>query len=359
MQDSRKSKVTKVEIPEPESKPLTSSQIITATLVQPEVSDKQDEAPEMSCDTNKNYAKNINRIINGTKVSKKLNLGGNGSVRKVKKPWESCNEAKSTCDSDSNTNNTDGESVNSEASSSRTQKVFSEDCPIENIAERIKKRKTHTEIRYNNNTEDFVRRSSRKRATAVHYVTEDFESFDDNSDVEDEPPKRKRARKTAPKLEKIKQVVENSPSKMISGPPELTMEAPQKKRRGRKPTKKPIEVKSSSTENDSFEAGEKSTNASSCDDEIISEQKRIEMQLLQEKKDRELAERLQAQFNEWESMAGRTRNSRRVFEGGNEEVLGLELGKRSRRNVDPQSSKQANQTKSGRCQRRPQQGVLK
>ncbi|XP_033209906.1 E3 ubiquitin-protein ligase RNF169-like [Belonocnema kinseyi] len=358
IQDSRMSKVTQVEISEPESKPVTSTQITTATLVKPQVSDKLDQAPDMSFDTNKNYAKNINKIINGTKLSKKLNLESNEGVEKAKKSWESCNEPKSTCDSDDpDANNTDGESVNSEASSSRTQKVYSEECPVENIAERIKKRKTHTKIRYNNNTEDFVRRSSRKRATAVHYVADDFESFDENSEVEDEPPKRKRVRKTAPKLEKVKRVVEISPSKIISGPPELTMEAPQKKRRGRKP--KPVEVQSSSIENDNFETGEKSTNVSGCDDVIISEQKRIEMQLLQEQKDRELAERLQAQFNEWESMAGRTRNSRRVFESGNEGVLGLELGRRGRRNADPQSGKQASQTKSGRCQRRPQQGALK
>ena len=359
IQDSRMSKVTKINKSESESKPFISTQILTGTLVKPQVVDKLDLTPEMSFDTNKNYAKNINRVINGTKVSKKLNLEGNESLEKIKKPWESCNESKNTYDSDSNTNNTDGESINSEASSSRSQKeVYSGETAVENIAERIKKRKTNKGMRYNN-TENFVRRSSRKRANTVKYVTGSFESFDENSEVEDEPLKRKRTRKTAPKLEKEKRVVKNSLSKMRSGPPELAMEVLQKKKRGRKPIRKPIEVKSS-TEDDSIESRENSTKKfNTSDDKIISEQKRIEQQLLQEKKDRELAERLQAQFNEWENMAGRTRNSRRAFEVENEEVLGTGLRKRSRRNMDPQSSKQANQTRSGKSQRRPQKSALK
>lgn len=50
------------------------------------------------------------------------------------------------------------------------------------------------------------------------------------------------------------------------------------------------------------------------DDEVIEEQQRIERLLLQEREDFELARRLQAQYDEMERVAGRTRSSRQTTE---------------------------------------------
>lgn len=50
------------------------------------------------------------------------------------------------------------------------------------------------------------------------------------------------------------------------------------------------------------------------DEEVIEEQQRIERLLLQEREDFELARRLQAQYDEMERVAGRTRRSRQVIE---------------------------------------------
>ena len=390
LQDFRTSKESKVENPELESdSQVSASQTLTisSTLVKPQASNlvrKLDPAPEMSFDTNKNYAKNINKIINGTKVSKKLNLEEGENVEKAKKSWESqvkngsCGKVKhqknayhhsksAIYDSDSNTNVTDAESMNStksdlsEGSLSRTQKeVILEESAVENIAERIKKRKTNRTKPFINNVQcedDFVRRSSRKRVPCVKYAI-NCESLDEASDLEEQQPKQKRARKSAPKLQKEKKISENPLLNIRSQPPELMIEVPiQKKKRGRKPAQK-----SSIEEDESFKSVENSTKESNAinasDDEIINEQKRIEMLLLQEQKDRELAERLQAQLNELESMAGRTRNSRRVIEGGNvEDVLSLRLGKRGQ---NENLHSKVNQTRSNKSQRqRPQQRALK
>jgi len=50
------------------------------------------------------------------------------------------------------------------------------------------------------------------------------------------------------------------------------------------------------------------------DEEVVEEQQRIERLLLQEREDFELARRLQAQYDEMERVAGRTRRSRQVIE---------------------------------------------
>lgn len=376
IKDSKSSTVTnRVENLEPTIKPVSAPvQIVTisGTLVKPQVSDTIDFTSEMSFDTNKN----IKKIINGTKVSKKLNLEESSSDDKVKKICESpikngtlrknkrqknrCNDSD---DSFSESDITDRQSSNSVKSDiSEASNESQKEVPVENIAERIKKRKINMEKRYNNNTDDFVRRSLRKRTTAVKYINESSETFDEFSEEEEELPKRKRPRKSAPKLIKETALIENPSSKIRNQPPELTREIPvsNKRKGGRRKTKSSTEEENL----DSVDDNEKqnSTEKEESDDEIIDEQKRIEKLLRQEQEDRELAERLQAQFNEWENMAGRTRNSRRALETGNlnPEDLNLGLGKRERRNANSHINKQLNQTTSSRSQRnRPQPRALK
>ncbi|XP_051158040.1 E3 ubiquitin-protein ligase RNF169-like [Leptopilina boulardi] len=398
IKDSKSSSMpSKIENLESIIKPVAAPvQIVTisGTLVKPQVSDSLDLPSEMSFDTNKN----IKKIINGTKISKKLNLEESDSCDKMKKIYDSPvkngtlrknkrkkNRCNNSDDSFSDSDIIDSQSINStksdisEAASNESQKDNSnEEIPIENIAERIKKRKTNIDKRYNNNTDDFVRRSLRKRSTAIKYITESSESFDEFSDGDEELPKRKRPRKGAPKLIKETEIIKNSNSKIRNQPPELTREVPiANKRRGRRrKTKSPIEEKAKDDDdeeevevNDDFNTvdnSEKQNNSNTekaTDDEIIDEQKRIEMLLRQEQEDREMAERLQAQFNEWENMAGRTRNSRRALEIGNNntEDLNLGLGKRERRTTNSHINKQLNQTtSSSRSQRkRPQPRALK
>lgn len=383
IKDSKSSSVlSKVENLETTFKPVAAPvQIVTisGTLVKPQVSEIIDVTSEMSFDTNKN----IKKIINGTKVSKKLNLEESNSCDKVKKIYDSPvkngtlrkmnkrqkNKCNDSDDSYSDSDIIDRQSINSSKSdisiaSTETQKeVSNEEIPIENIAERIKKRKINMEKSYNNNTDDFVRRSLRKRSTAVKYITGSSESLDEFSNDEEELPKQKRPRKGAPKLMKESELVKNSSSKVRNQPPELTREVPvSNKRKGRRrKTKSPIEEEEEQEEeNDelktSLDDSAKNRERAS-DDEIVDEQKRIELLLRQEQEDREMAERLQAQFNEWENMAGRTRNSRRALEIGSENP---DLGKRERRTANSYVNKQLNQTTSSRSQRkRPQPRALK
>lgn len=384
IKDSKSSSVlSKVENLETTFKPVAAPvQIVTisGTLVKPQVSEIIDVTSEMSFDTNKN----IKKIINGTKVSKKLNLEESNSCDKVKKIYDSPvkngtlrkmnkrqkNKCNDSDDSYSDSDIIDRQSINSSKSdisiaSTETQKeVSNEEIPIENIAERIKKRKINMEKSYNNNTDDFVRRSLRKRSTAVKYITGSSESLDEFSNDEEELPKQKRPRKGAPKLMKESELVKNSSSKVRNQPPELTREVPvSNKRKGRRrKTKSPIEEEEEEQEEENDELKTSLDDSAknrerASDDEIVDEQKRIELLLRQEQEDREMAERLQAQFNEWENMAGRTRNSRRALEIGSENP---DLGKRERRTANSYVNKQLNQTTSSRSQRkRPQPRALK
>ena len=60
------------------------------------------------------------------------------------------------------------------------------------------------------------------------------------------------------------------------------------------------------------------------DEEIIKEQERMERLVIQEKEDFELAQRLQAKFDEMEGIAGRTRRSKKAIEN---ETIELDLYK--------------------------------
>ncbi|XP_011338805.1 E3 ubiquitin-protein ligase RNF169 isoform X2 [Ooceraea biroi] len=308
-----------------------------------------DFVPEPSFDSNKNYTKNnTNNIINGTKVSKKLSLDDESDTRKTRKSWRThvrngmvtkSKGRKNLWRKDrkgtefSNVADEQDELMGSDSSFEKTssqddkQDIDNNDrcVAVEGIAEQIKKKKENTlkerkTLKLIEMKSIVLKRTTIKRTLSERRnsspttdrislsLSQDSGKFDDNC-AASRRTKRPRASK----------VPTDASSKIIvSGL--------------RKSVRNSTKVPSRTDHHESDDAGNKfnydsppeSCDETECisksavskfelsDEEVIEEQQRIERLLLQEREDFELARRLQAQFDEMERIAGRTRRSRQV-----------------------------------------------
>ena len=222
---------------------------------------------------------------------------------------------------------------------------------IENIAERIKRRKVNR-----NNVTIIepevpvpVPRNTRRRPQPAKFEN-------DESPVaipEEIRAKRKRIpAKSTPRTKRPRFGSTESCSESESG----DRKKAKRTKRSAKVTKivDPDEVDqdfSRDETNLSFE--KKNSEEFDLDERFIEEQQRMERIIAQEKEDFELAQRLQAQFNYMERIAGRTRGSRRAVENCN---VGEETTSR-RLNATATRGNTSNESQSNKRQRSQKQGV--
>ncbi|XP_012284978.1 titin homolog [Orussus abietinus] len=410
---------------------LNQFQNISNKLVKSQVSEtvrRLDLEPELAFDSNKNYAKNINRMINGTKVSKKLILGKDMEPERIGKSWKGKNgilvkcrrqkswdeqkdvehvDSKISGDDDNEDSDIILCSPNPAESSSKYHEntVGSSNVAVhENIAERMKKRKAHLGNETSQNARDLVEpenvpRRTTKKSNKKNSVCS--EPFEDTGSALSGRQKRKAASKSAPKSKRqrpyrltranftnltgsVESLIESSDNGVASEAGKLSCKRANKKT-PRSLLKgdefNSLEKNLSETE-DLYDSGDGRANESASEDngldtddpsygdpqklseeDVIKEQERIERLVLQEKQDFELAQRLQAKFNEMERIAGRTRGSRRALENGSLEadLFKIDLRK-SAKKTNAHTAKRAingEVTSSPGKQRRPQRRAAK
>ncbi|CAL7942896.1 unnamed protein product [Xylocopa violacea] len=347
---------------------------------------KLDFVSEASSDTNKNYGKTI---INGTnKISKKLVLEEHRDIRRVEKSWKSHIRNGMVCKSkqqktlwaikdikiptntknviDTETRNPTPSSVSIKVSSTcdEESEVQEEgEITIENIAERIKKRKINSDKKnstsvcfLNPDLETIVKRNTRKRLCRKE---EPGRKMTDNVPVAMQKQTRTKFTRTA--LAKSKQRSHRARPTKQSGTESsemsntsITFNCQIGNSDLRKTTKDMKHSNSSingetvityeNMDGNNYNSSKSCDESQECvsennnttetstvmeksilsDEEIIKEQERMERLVIQEKEDFELAQRLQAKFDEMARIAGRTRRSKRAIEN---EAIELDLYK--------------------------------
>jgi len=301
-------------------------------------------------------------MINGTKVSKKLSLDDESDAKKSRKSWRTHLRngmvAKSkrrrnlwrkgkkgtelfvnVADEEENEFMGSDSLLDKISPQDDKQDIDDNDAVIENIMEPIKKKKENIEKK----TSKFIEVESimSKKATIKKTLSERrdgtpttdriFFSSQDNGKFDDNCTSRETKRQRMNKISRsnmkntVKIDIATNASKMaMSGLRKST-------RNSTKVLSKIDDHETDDTRNKvnnkfNYDSPPESCDETECvpkntvskfglsDEEVIEEQQRIERLLLQEREDFELAQRLQAQFDEMERIAGRTRRSRQVTE---------------------------------------------
>lgn len=328
-----------------------------------------DFIPEPSYDNNKNYTKNTDKTINSTKASKKLSSNDELDTRKTRKSWRTSVRNGIVTKSNRYRNATSGrkradlsldvkdeEENDSSGSNSPFDKTSlqndefddDDDVAVENIAERIKKRKVNTKtkiLKSKPESDARSKRSVRKRVLSPSInkdsAMDQVSSSRQNTRLNRSSILRSKRRRICNSQSNTEHPEENesfmdatTSSKAISGLKRSARNAistrvsskrgngesdgTRNKYSGGKydydsPPESCDETEECvSEENDDVGISEKKEFS---DDEVIEEQQRMERLLLQERQDFELARRLQAKYDDMERIAGRTRRSRRAVEG--------------------------------------------
>ncbi|XP_054015300.1 uncharacterized protein LOC128896118 [Hylaeus anthracinus] len=374
-----------------EQKPSTSynqSQLVPSKLTKSQTHDsirKIDFVSDPSFEPNKSYAKGTNRIINGTKVSKKLTLDEHMDVEKIQKSWKPHVRNGMVCKSKRQRNlwikkdargaskYVDDTEARNSTSSSASVKMSSpcdeefempeEDVTMENIAERIKRRKVNDKKKgrtssLNLEPEVVAKRSTRKRLCRKEEL--EYKMTDDVT-----VQKRSRTKFTRIALSKSKQ-------RRACRAKQSSTESSEKSDASvgstcniaRKATRKSRRANSSSVnseQDNNYNSSESCSETQECvtennnttelemnlqkgaltDEEIIKEQERMERLVIQEKEDFELAQRLQAKFDEMERIAGRTRRSKKAIESETVELdlYKINVGRNVQKAMDPHTAK--------------------
>ncbi|XP_076662246.1 uncharacterized protein LOC143365710 [Halictus rubicundus] len=386
-----------------EQKPSTSynsqSQVVPKRTTKAQSQDtgqKQlDLVAEMSFDSNKNYAKSSSRMVNGARFGEKLSLEDQLDMEKIQKAWKSHVGNGMACKSKRQRNlwskkegrnataskYTEDIEARHSTSSSASVKVSSpcdEDFEVqgedhvtmENIAERIKRRRTNVDKKENGlsslsleSEAGIAKRNTRKRLCRK----EDLE-YKINEDVPAMVQKRSRTKFVRGTLSKSKQrracrskqsSTESSEKSDASASSGFNLANFGRRKAARNP-RHAVSSSGNSEQDPMFEnADDANYNSSeSCselpetvpennntttevemsternvlsDELIVKEQERMERLVIQEREDFELAQRLQAKFDEMERIAGRTRRSRRAIE---DESVHLDLYK-----IEPHTAK--------------------
>lgn len=381
-QSSKEKDMCKEEI---EQKPSTSCNQSQTKFQTDDSIHKLEYISEVSFDSNKNYAKNVNNIINGTKISKNLILEEHRDIRKVQKSWKSHIRNGMVCkskrqkslwikqDVKAATNmkymsDIEMRNLSSSSESIKLNSLYNEkseirgenEITIENIAERIKKRKINTDKKNSNRVSSSGLETIMKRDTRKRLCRKEEIEYKMTDDVPVTIQNRSRTKFTRATLSKSKQrrvcpEKQSSTENSGKGDPSIRLNC-QNNNSGLKRTTRKIRHTNSSINSGTNITYEDMDNMDNCnlsescvemqtcisennnttetsiiveknvlsDEEIIKEQERMERLVIQEKEDFELAQRLQAKFDEMEGIAGRTRRSRRAIES---ETIELDLYK--------------------------------
>ncbi|XP_011869427.1 PREDICTED: E3 ubiquitin-protein ligase RNF169-like [Vollenhovia emeryi] len=316
--------------------------------------------PEPPFDSNKNYTRNANKAINGTKVKKKL-LDDEADARKTRKSWRtsvrngmvakskryrnlrSRKEARLTVTDDED-DPAGSNSSFSKPSPQTGERNGDDDVAVENIAERIKRRKENAdkktlEPEMESNASKRSRIATRKKASserteetpAVDRAT--FPTSQESAETDGSCARRAKRRKKSRSSQNTEDLERNEVSTDAAYVPRKSarnltrissMASESDAARNKSNSKFNYDSPPESCDETDECAPESDHTVGICvgkllsDEEVIEEQQRIERLLLQEREDFELARRLQTQFDEMERIAGRTRRSRQV--GGERSV---------------------------------------
>ncbi|KAM0731316.1 E3 ubiquitin-protein ligase rnf168 [Formica fusca] len=343
-----------------------SQTVSNKSMTKPHTNDvirRLDFVPEPSFDSNKNYTKNANKIVNGLKTSKKLD--DESDAKKTRKSWRTRVRNGMIVKSKGNRNLRSNkraagltlnvideeeddpmDSFGKVSPQNDEQDSDCDDVAVENIAERIKRRKENMEKETSkreieSNTSKKSRAAMKKKtlserrdeSPATDHVP--FSTVEESAEVniEHSGPRRTKRRKISRTSQSNTEALERIEfSSDTNGKVNL-----------RKSTRNLTKVSKSSDHvsdgarnknNNRFNYDsppESSDETEECvpesnhvvgtcvkelpsDKEAIEEQQQIERLLLQEKEDFELARRLQAQFDEMERIAGRPRRTRKTTE---------------------------------------------
>ncbi|KAK2579671.1 hypothetical protein KPH14_011594 [Odynerus spinipes] len=373
-----------------------------------------DLVPELSFDNNKNYAKNINRIINGTKVSKKLILDEHVTSDKVPKTWKlhvkngmvgKNKRQKNTWSNRKDVDFTIDEGINddtmnsnSACNSGKERLEYSEqeedsgnNVAIENIAERIKKRKVNVkrknlqveqdkrleEVGEGDECKTMNKRGVRKRALSgksnngrstneqpaatiqkrikLNYAHKST-LRNKSENIKDEVDSLNTNCKTIVHgLRKSSRNIKTAINSTKHDQDVLNKENPSNKHNYDRLNSCLVSQESISDSNVNDAAIDVDENVLS-NAEVIKEQERIERLVLQEKEDFKLAQRLQAKFDEMERIAGRTLRSRRVIENEDTslDLYKIEVGRTVHKVASARTAKRStlNQTMNSETKQR-------
>lgn len=318
--------------------------------------------PESSFDSNKNYTKGANKIVNGLKTSKKSSSDDESDARKTRKSWRTRVKNGMIVKSKRNRNLRSNKRATlnvmevddptdsiDKVSPQNDEQDDDRDVVVENIAERIKRRKENVEKETSkqnieSNTSKRSRASTRKKALSERRdespATDHASTFEENVEVDagHSGPRRTKRRKISRTAQSNTEDPERNEelSSDASGKASLRKSARNLTKISK--TDDPISDPVSGSRNKSnsrfnYDSPPESSDETEecvpesnhiveiCDSELpsdkeaIEEQQRIERLLLQEREDFELARRLQAQFDEMERVAGRPRRTRKTTEG--------------------------------------------
>ncbi|KAI4494356.1 hypothetical protein M0802_009039 [Mischocyttarus mexicanus] len=365
-----------------------------------------DLVPDLSFDSNKNYAKNINKVINGTKVSKKQILDEDVTSGKVQKTWKSQikngmvgkskrqknmllnrKDVELTLDEEEvndNVTNLDSSLNNSkERLECNEQEEGSRDnVAVENIGKRIKKRKVNVKRKnlqveqdkiFESDSEDesksTTKRSIKKRA--LSRKSNNATSTSEQSAV----TAQKRLKLNCSQKPTLKNKSENikddvdslninsnatihglrKSSRNIKTVVNNSSPSPNNNKHNNDRLNPCLESEETISDNNAHSAKIVNDNVLS-NEEVIKEQERIEKMVLQEKADFEFAKRLQTKLDEMERVAGRTRRSRKAIESENIslDLYEIEVGRTVHKVASTHTAKRStlNQTVSSETKKR-------
>lgn len=336
--------------------------------------------PESSFDSNKNYAKNTDKLIDGSRTGKKLFLDDESEVGKINESWKTyakngmiiksrrqrnaCinrnkTELTSNTKNENNDNPKDSGSLFAKISSrNNDMRDGNDDAAIENIAERIKKRKMNLEEKSTSKSDiesDTCKRNLRNkrlperriRSPSVSHTLAPSQENDKLDSTTALRTKRQRACVISPKNLHESNLSTEMTNKKIPVPGlkksrrnlNLAKSSPLKSNESDNIHDKLInksnyssgyhnKIEQCSSENNNAE------NVGSCisqhddlDEDVIKEQQKIEQLVIQEREDFELACRLQAKFDVVEQIARRTtrRSTRKTLGDANVETNVCEI----------------------------------
>lgn len=348
----------------PSTSLIHSQTISNKSTTKPQINDavhQLDFIPESSFDSNKNYTKNTNKVINGTKVSNwSKKLEEEWGARKTRKSWsirngmvEKSKRYRNLRSSRKETrlslvmnvineeedNLTGSNSSFVKTSPQAIEQVGDDDVAVENIAERIKRRKENAEKKtsepgiesnVSKRSKVATKKKSERIGESLAMDQATFSMSQESTEVNENSMRRTKRRKMSKSSQNNMENLEKN---------ELSTNAVSS---SRKSARNSTKISSMAGESDGArnrnnskfnydsppESGDEIDECVSeskrtvgicdgkllSDDEVIEEQQRMERLLLQERADLEFARRLQAEYDEMERMAGRTRRSRKTVE---------------------------------------------
>ncbi|XP_020298017.1 uncharacterized protein LOC109862390 isoform X2 [Pseudomyrmex gracilis] len=339
----------------PSTSTLDCSLIMSNKLeIKPQTNDaicRLDFMPESSFDSNKNYTKTTNKIINGTKIGKKVS--DDESARKPRKSWRETrvrsnaitklkkhrNLRSNRKESELVLITTDEEDDNQtdlnlacDKSSLQNDKQASNNVVVtENIEEQVKRKKENKTMMSKSNTSKKGKTITKKRASpeesdessAADQILCSSSQQTDKSEANSQRTKQRKVNRTfnnkkEPEENQLPTSVNNKLAasgwrKSTRNLTKNSSQASDSKLNNTHNSKLNYDSPPESCDETELCVSENNHDADKVcsDEEVIKQQQRIERLLLQEQKDYELARRLQAQFDEMEQIATRTRRGSR------------------------------------------------